>query len=118
MDCVMNFIALGVIAEIDNLYAASLRSEKVKAVLAEENQPPYTKGGLTDFNQNLWIKYLRVIYRGGMIIFVSLYFYFLPFTTIAISQLFSSAKEIPAVVLWYNKTPYLNNKPFLTHCFS
>ena len=28
MDCVMNFIALGVISEIDNLYAGSIRKSR------------------------------------------------------------------------------------------
>ena len=33
MDCVMNFIALGVIADIDNLYASSLKSLRIKEAL-------------------------------------------------------------------------------------
>ncbi len=55
MDCVMNFIALGVIAEIDNLYASSLKEFKCKAVLEEENIPEQTKGGLQDFKNTFWL---------------------------------------------------------------
>ncbi len=56
MDCVMNFIALGVIAEIDNLYASSLKSFKCKAVLEEENIPVQTKQlGLKNTKISLWV---------------------------------------------------------------
>ena len=46
MDCVMNFIALGIICEIDNLYASSLKSLRIKDAVTEENLPVWTKGGL------------------------------------------------------------------------
>ena len=39
MDCVMNFIALGVIAEVDNMYANSLKNLRIKAAIEEENLP-------------------------------------------------------------------------------
>ena len=42
----MNFIALGIICEIDNLYASSLKSLRIKDAVTEENLPVWTKGGL------------------------------------------------------------------------
>jgi hypothetical protein len=33
MDIIMNFIALGVIAEIDNYYSSSLGNSKIKALI-------------------------------------------------------------------------------------
>lgn len=42
----MNFIALGVIAEIDNFYADRLFDFKCSKVLEEENLPLRHKGGM------------------------------------------------------------------------
>ncbi len=41
----MNFIALGVIANIDNFYAQSLKNFKCKGVLEEENIPEWRNSG-------------------------------------------------------------------------
>ena len=81
----MNFIALGVIAEIDNLYASSLKKFKCKAVLEEENIPLETKGGLKDFKVTIWVRIQRIQYRLLKILFVSFYFYFSAFSTIVFS---------------------------------
>ena len=35
----MNYIALGVVAEIDNIYAATLRDPRIKQALEKENLP-------------------------------------------------------------------------------
>jgi hypothetical protein len=39
MDIIMNFIALGVIAEIDNYYSNSLGNHKIKLLIEEANLP-------------------------------------------------------------------------------
>lgn len=57
MDAVMNFIALGVIAEIDNLYAARLFQLSCFKVLEEENLPFIEKRGPLSENPSIWTRF-------------------------------------------------------------
>lgn len=56
-DIVMNLIALGVIAEIDNFYASRLFDFKCYQVLEDENLPFKEKGGTKGFKPNLWNRF-------------------------------------------------------------
>jgi len=84
MDCVMNFIALGVISEIDNLYADSLKEFRLKAVVEGENLPIIIKGGLKD-ESSCGVSFLRGFHRVCKLIYVSVYYYFIAFTSIALT---------------------------------
>ncbi len=79
----MNFIALGIIAEIDNLYYVSLRSFKAKGVFEEENLPVIRKDSEVKKSVSIWI--MKGVYQFSRLIFFSFYFYFMPFITIAIT---------------------------------
>ena len=86
MECVMNFIALGVIAEVDDLYAKSLKNVRIKEALEEDNLPKIYKGGTKNFEKTLFIYFQRLIFFLGKFFFVVIYYYFMPFTTVVLSQ--------------------------------
>ncbi len=86
MDCVLNFVALKVISEIDNLYAESLKEPRIKAALEEDKLPRiYCQG--TSWKPTIFIRILKALYRILQFFFIVFYFYFFPFLTIAICQL-------------------------------
>jgi hypothetical protein len=86
MECVMNFIALGVIAEVDDLYAQSLRNVRISEALEEDKLPKVYKGGTKNFEKTLFIYFQRLIFWIGKFFFVVIYYYFMPFMTVVMSQ--------------------------------
>ena len=94
-DVLMNFIALGVIAEIDDYYAGTLyknavkdRIEDVELIIDEskpEDNAPYQK----------WYP-ISILYHVMMTFYKCVYYYFTPFSVIALSILFNSAKATTA----------------------
>ncbi len=84
-DVVMNFIALGIIAEIDNIYASRLFEFKCAKVLEEENLPIIHKGGIPGHEENVWIKLEKFLYSLFKLFFVSFYYYFAAFLPVLLS---------------------------------
>ncbi|CDW81844.1 UNKNOWN [Stylonychia lemnae] len=87
-DVLINYIALGVIAEIDNIYAKSLQHNTMRAMIAdgvtleynEENpaRPGYQK------NKSL----AKILYKIIRVYYESYYYYFMPFTVVGLTFLF------------------------------
>jgi hypothetical protein len=96
MNIIMNFIALGVISEIDNYYANCLNESHLKQVILEENLPVITKGS-KDFDTDPEMKrskfatLIRIVYRFFRFIYASYYYYFMAFTVIPLSYVLSNA---------------------------
>ncbi len=91
----MNFIALGVIAEIDNLYAARLFDFKCSKVLEEENLPLVHKGGIPGYVPSCWVKMQRMLYKLFKLFFVCFYYYFAAFLPIILSVNVPPKKDAP-----------------------
>jgi hypothetical protein len=92
MDAIVNFIALGAIAEIDNYYAVSLSKCKLKKALDE---PPEIEN--TTMQMSFWLldwrgKVIRVFYKFYRILYVSIYFYFTPYITTVLTYLIAGSK--------------------------
>ena len=89
MDIIMNFIALGVIADIDNYYAGSLVNFPGKKCL--EN-PPVIENFNIEFKsgqktRSLGAKFIRIIYLTIRMWFVCFYFYFMALLVVPLSYL-------------------------------
>ena len=84
LDCIINLLAIGIIAEIDKIFYASVGKISTKQVLHEENLPVFRKGGMK-FERNIAQKCLWFLYKFLRLFYVSIYFYFMPFLSIAIS---------------------------------
>jgi len=83
----MNYIALGVVAEIDNIYAATLRDPRIKKALEKEKLPIIYVRGTNDFEITLLIRLQKGIWLLGKFFFVVFYYYFTPYVTISFSLL-------------------------------
>ena len=87
MDCIMNFIALGVISEIDDYYAASLKFCPIKKQLEEPLYFKEREEKLTFKERNKTGRFLRLHYRLYRILNVAFYFYFAPFLAVIFTYL-------------------------------
>jgi hypothetical protein len=86
-EVIMNFIALGIIAEIDNYYLSALPPSALKDRL---NEPFAIKAKSKEIDfarRDLKSKLVRLIYRGYRIIEVAFYYYFTPFSVVFITYL-------------------------------
>lgn len=105
----MNFIALGVIAEIDNIYAGTLYNNKAKADIEGGNidlrirdKNPVTPFLASYWNPITWVHgILRCFYE-------CYYYYFMPFSVIVIT-FFSDLMDEPSIIvpgaLWKSLNP-------------
>ena len=98
-DIVMNFVQLGIIAMIDDLYAQSLRNNFFMKVLRKseiemksteedkERSHECNKTSNCCFSIMLWIMHwiLKGFYRLIKILYSTFYFYFAPFTVFILS---------------------------------
>ena len=84
MDCVLNFIALGIISQIDNIYLASLRDFKLIKAFDKELQISRDKTW-KQRDRSYWMRFCKFIHRVCKTIYVSFYYYFMMFVTIAIT---------------------------------
>ena len=81
MDCVLNFIALGTIAQIDSIYSASLPDEPLKKEL-EEPLAVESSSKTAPFSQRSAIgKLCFIAYKLVRLGYVSAYYYFAPYST-------------------------------------
>lgn len=81
-NCVIYFVALHVIMEVSNLYFNSLMGNKLKKVM--EKAPKIKKRGrdIPFMGRTLFHKVARVIYKAFRAYYVSVIFYFMPFSVI------------------------------------
>ena len=92
MDTIFNFIALGVISEIDNYYYESLPPTRLKNFV--QNDCLKIKNRKLDFWERTRLgKALRIDYKLLRIFYVSLYYYFTPFITPMITYLVAGASK-------------------------
>ena len=98
MDVIMNFIALGVIAEIDDFYAGSLKKFKLKESVGEplkglrERDPVISKDAAS--KRPISAKYMVFpVYKLLKLAYVSYYFYFGSFLTVFLSYAFGQLQE-------------------------
>lgn len=90
MNTVVNFIALGAIAEIDNYYYDSLQRSPLKEFL--ENEPlKINNHGLEFSERSRLSKFIRGNYKILRVFYVSFYYYFTPFITPMITYLIAGA---------------------------
>jgi len=81
-NCVIYFVALHVIMEVSNLYFSSLMGNKLKKVM--EKPPKIDKRGrdIQFMKRSFFHKVARVIYKAFRAYYVSVIFYFMPFSVI------------------------------------
>lgn len=96
------FIALAIIADIDNFYAESsgehkLREEKLKEYFPKviHTHKKFQEDKLVDSldgkkystRRSSWSKRMRVIYKGLRLIFGVIYYYYMPFLVVPLSYI-------------------------------
>lgn len=85
----MNYIALGVIAEIDNYYAGTQNHDIVKKKIEEIELPVNEEELKRHHHHSEWTLLSTWVYKVFMRTFYqSYYFYFMPLTVIAVSYFF------------------------------
>ena len=94
--CIIHFVALEVIMEISNMYFESLKSNKLKEIM---HHPPkmVTRGRDIKFaERSLFHKIGRVIYKFLRAFYVSVIFYFIPFSVIYLQWITETAETAAA----------------------
>lgn len=101
MDVIMNFIALGVIAEIDDFYAGSLTEFPLKNALEEPPKIKISSKSIPFKQRDGFNKFVRVFYRTLRVCYASYYFYFMAFTVVPITYVLGVyiAPEGPVVII-------------------
>jgi hypothetical protein len=94
MDTIVNFIALGVIAEIDNYYYDALATSPFKQAVEEPLKVSHTSKSLPFEDRPRSGKCLRFNYRLIRIWYISAYYYFTPFLTPIITYLVAGGSQI------------------------
>ena len=82
-DTLMNYIALGVIAEIDDIYGNSIQNDKLKDLIDCKIEVTNTWSSVTERSYGAWT--VRTIYKVLRFFYISVYFYFMPFMSIILS---------------------------------
>ncbi len=102
MDCVLNFVALCVVAEIDDLYAQSLVSntyrDMIKTPLPIKNRTIHLIKLNSPVSETKWFKVVTSVYYILKVWYVAFYFYFQIFAPIGISSLSGD----PDMKEWFN----------------
>ncbi len=86
-EVIMNFIALGVIAEIDNYYLSALPPSDLIKRLEEPFPIRALSGKINFWDRKLNTKIVCVIYKFFKIFEVSFYYYFTPFIVLILTYL-------------------------------
>eukprot|EP00347_Sterkiella_histriomuscorum_P003827 403362788 len=84
---IMNFIALGVIAEIDDIYARSLYQNKIKQEIEEGVTLQIDELNPARPEYKSMCQFSFIIYKALRTAYESYYYYFMPFTVIAVSYI-------------------------------
>lgn len=97
MDVVMNYIALEIVAQIDNLYSETIRSRIIKEITEEENWQPYIiwdrKKNLPMKKRKWWNLTCHLFYRLEKLFYVSFYYYFFPLVVIILTYFWPNARN-------------------------
>ena len=86
----MDYIALEIIAQIDNLYAETTRSRISQEIPAEDGWQPYSlwsKKNLSYKNRKCWNLMGYSLYRVVNFFYASFYYYFYPLLVIILTYL-------------------------------
>ncbi len=86
-EVIMNFIALGVIAEIDNYYLLALPPSELKKRLDEPFEIKILSRDIKFWDRDFKTKLVRCIYKLFRIFEVSFYYYFTPFIVLILTYL-------------------------------
>lgn len=81
----MNFIALGVIAEIDDIYAGSLYHNKIKQEIEEGLTLEVKEHAPVKEEYRSKFRFVFILYKLLRTLYATYYFYFMPFTVIIVS---------------------------------
>ena len=87
MDCIMNFIALGAISEIDDYYAAALPYCPLKKALEDPLIIDSAEIKIKFRDRNKIGKFLRMLYKLYRIVYSSVYYYFIPYLAVVMTYL-------------------------------
>lgn len=91
MDAVINFIALGGIAEIDNYYARSLTDTPLKEAFTYLPEIKHTELSFSSLTYKG--KLVRSVYKLYKIVYSSVYFYFAPYITTVLTYLVAGTRQ-------------------------
>ena len=84
-DIVLNYIALGFIAEIDNFYASALYKNEIKEAISKNDIKIYLEK-----DESSLLEPSTLIYKFFNALYHSYYYYFVPFSVILITTLFGT----------------------------
>lgn len=106
IDAIMNFVALAVIADIDNIYADCTKEQAIEIVKNDDDwQPKIIVPKVKYSDRKRWNKCLYIPYWCFKMIHVCAYFYFFAFMSIALNYLFVATNceqlEDPCDVVTY-----------------
>lgn len=92
-EVIMNFIALGVIAEIDNYYLSALPPSELIKRLEEPFEIKILSSEIKFWDRDLKTKIVRCIYKFFRVFEVSFYYYFTPFIVLILTYLIGGLKN-------------------------
>ncbi|CDW89402.1 UNKNOWN [Stylonychia lemnae] len=93
-DVIMNFIALGVIAEIDNIYARTLQNNSIKKKIEDPDYIPLNLEHTPTLGPHKWYFPARVWHWIVMTFYQCYYYYFMPYTALLVSYIMSKNQSI------------------------
>lgn len=86
--CLYNYIAFGLLTQVDNIFAMSLKDFPLKSAL--KNPPIKEKGGLDGVRWTFSMNLGKWFYKAEKFFYISYYYYFMPFTVIFITAFFGT----------------------------
>ncbi len=89
----MNFIALGVISQIDNYYLEALKPSALTERLKEPFEIKILSREIKFWDRDLKTKIVRCIYKFLRVFEVSFYYYFTPFIVLILTYLIAGQKN-------------------------
>lgn len=98
LDVVMNYIAIKIISDVDNIYMASgiLDVTLAKILNSEDEWKPKVVAGYVPFGDRpTWNKIYFIIWKILKLLFNSVYFYFFPFVALVLNTFARNCSTIP-----------------------
>lgn len=92
-EVIMNFIALGVISEIDNYYLTALPPSELKSRLRQPFPILYRSSEINFWKRNLSTKIIRCYYKLLRAVEVSFQYYFTPFVVVILTYLLAGIQK-------------------------
>jgi hypothetical protein len=97
-EVIMNFIALGVIAEIDNYYLSALPPNQMRCRLEDPFEIKILAKEIKFWDRDFNSKIIYSAYKFFRVLEVSFYYYFTPFIVLILTYLIAGQKEDLGVV--------------------